>query len=132
MFGQNLARITRGTPTTHFYRLHRDGLFGETRVQFGNNKPKSLHKTRRFWMPNIQLVSLYSAALDQTLRIRVTTRVLRTIDKKGGLDNYLLGTKDKKIGGPFALELKARLVKALESKQKPQQQQQQQPSPQTQ
>ncbi|KAJ2575216.1 hypothetical protein EV177_011010, partial [Coemansia sp. RSA 1804] len=78
-------------------------------------------------MPNIQLVSLYSAALDQTLRIRVTTRVLRTIDKKGGLDNYLLGTKDKKIGGPFGLELKARLVKALESKQKPQQQQQQEP-----
>ncbi|KAJ2556986.1 hypothetical protein EV175_001633 [Coemansia sp. RSA 1933] len=118
MFGQNVARILRGPPTTNFYRLHRDGLFGEVKVQYGNNKPKSLHKTRRFWLPNIQLVHLYSAILDKTMRLRVTTRVLRTIDKRGGLDNYLLETRDKKINSQLGLELKQKLKATLELKEK--------------
>ncbi|KAI8321929.1 hypothetical protein GQ54DRAFT_242864, partial [Martensiomyces pterosporus] len=90
------------------------GLFGGTTVQHGNNKPKSLHKTRRIWMPNIQKVSLYSAVLDRKFTVRVTTRVLRTIDKKGGLDNYLLLTKDKNIASNIGMEIKQMLLKAQE------------------
>ncbi|KAJ2400519.1 hypothetical protein GGI23_001986 [Coemansia sp. RSA 2559] len=129
MFGQNVvAKILRGTPTTQFYRLHRDGLFGDVKIQYGNNKPKSLHKTRRFWLPNIQLVNLYSAILDKTLRIHVTTRVLRTIDKRGGLDNYLLETKDKHINSRLGMDLKQKLKAALELKDQQQQQLQKQVS----
>jgi large subunit ribosomal protein L28 len=40
---------------------------------------------------------LYSKALDRLVQIRVSTRVLRTIDKVGGLDEYLLGEKEARI-----------------------------------
>lgn len=61
-------------------------------IQFGNNvAPKSKHKTRRQWHPNIVHKQLFSRALGRTLRLKVRTRVLRTIDKVGGLDEYLLG-----------------------------------------
>lgn len=40
---------------------------------------------------------LWSAALDDYVRVRVQARVLRTIDKVGGLDEYLLGDKAARI-----------------------------------
>ena len=41
--------------------------------------------------------ALFSKALNRRIRVRVTTRVLRTIDKVGGLDEYLLGEKTARI-----------------------------------
>ncbi|KAJ1831564.1 hypothetical protein IWW55_004302 [Coemansia sp. RSA 2706] len=117
MLTENLARLARGAPASRLYRLSMDGLFGTARMQYGNNKPKSLHKTRRAWLPNIQKVSLFSALLGKKLDVNVTTRVLRTIDKKGGLDSYLLLTKDKNINSEFGLRLKQQLLGA-QKKQK--------------
>lgn len=54
-------------------------------------------KTRRHWRPNVQRKRLWSASLGQYLKVRVTARVLRTIDKCGGLDEYLLGDKAQRI-----------------------------------
>lgn len=108
-----ILREAGGQPkTTHHYRLnHMPGLYGGVRIQHGNNKPKSLHKTRRQWLPNIHTIGVFSRILDRTLRLRMTTRVLRTIDKKGGLDNYLLQTKDKNIASELGLQLKQQLLK---------------------
>lgn len=55
----------------------------------GNNVPFSLKKTRRRFLPNIQSKRVYVPELDQYVRIRMTTRAMRTMDKKGGLMNYL-------------------------------------------
>ncbi len=52
---------------------------------------------------------LYSELLNETFHINVTTAALRTIDKMGGLDNYILYTKDHKLDSLFGLQLKARL-----------------------
>ena len=49
-------------------------------------------KTRRTWHPNIQPHLLYSRSLGRPIRLRVATRVLRTIDRLGGLDEYLVGS----------------------------------------
>ena len=54
-------------------------------------------KTRRYWRPNVLRKRLWSQSLRTYLRIRVTARVLRTIDKCGGLDEYLLGEKAGRI-----------------------------------
>lgn len=40
---------------------------------------------------------VWSEALGQMVRVRVQARVLRTIDKAGGLDEYLLGSKPQRI-----------------------------------
>ena len=67
-------------------------------IQFGNTVSERTEiKNRRRWKPNIQHKRLWSAALAQWLRIRIAPRVLRTIDKVGGLDEYLLGEKPARI-----------------------------------
>jgi large subunit ribosomal protein L28 len=86
-------------PAKVFKRSDR-GLFGGLRIKFGNIVNKSgliTTKARRSWKPNIQRKRLYSEALDKNLRLKVSTRVIRTIDKVGGLDNYLLGNKSARI-----------------------------------
>src|SRR5690606_9933855 len=83
-----------------------------TRVAFGHNVPHSNRKTSRTFAPNLQSVSLHSGGLGRTVRLRVTTRALRTVQKRGGLDAFLLGTPDDKLP-PEALELKRRLRRAI-------------------
>ncbi|KAJ1974204.1 hypothetical protein H4R35_003725 [Dimargaris xerosporica] len=90
------------------------GLYAGKQVKFGNRvSEKWESKSRRMWKPNVQRTKLYSAILDETFEIKVTAALLRTLDKKGGLDNYLLGTKNKNIGSEFGLQLKTRLKDAL-------------------
>ncbi|KAB8345972.1 hypothetical protein FH972_023024 [Carpinus fangiana] len=81
-----------------WYKQADGGLYGGATIQFGNNvSERNEIKTRRVWRPNTQFKHLYSVALGRTLRLRVAARVLRTIDKVGGLDNYLLGTSAQRV-----------------------------------
>ncbi|KAF9698588.1 hypothetical protein EKO04_003514 [Ascochyta lentis] len=67
------------------------GLYGEQMIQFGNNvSRKTETKTRRKWTPNVLSKSLYSVALKKRIKLRVTSNVMKTIDREGGLDEYLL------------------------------------------
>ncbi|CAE6535188.1 unnamed protein product [Rhizoctonia solani] len=74
------------------------GLFGGLTKQYGNNVPHSMKKTRRTWIPNVQTKRLFSETLGHHVQLKVTTRALRTIDKYGGLDGYLLGSSCFKLG----------------------------------
>ncbi|HRV91638.1 MAG TPA: 50S ribosomal protein L28 [Anaerolineae bacterium] len=49
----------------------------------GNNVPFSQKKTRRRWLPNLQKRKIYVPELGRSIRLKVSTRALRTIDKKG-------------------------------------------------
>ncbi|KAJ6500613.1 50S ribosomal protein L24 [Mycena sanguinolenta] len=74
------------------------GLFqGKTKL-YGNNVPFSLHKTRRTWLPNVQRKRLFSETLQSHVRVKVTTAALKTIKKKGGVDNYLMQTSAEMLG----------------------------------
>ena len=57
------------------------GLFHGKMRQTGNSVPFSKHKTRRSWLPNVHNKRLTSVALQTTMRLKVTTRALRTIKK---------------------------------------------------
>jgi len=57
------------------------GLFHGKTKQYGNNVPFSKKKTRRSWLPNIQSKRLYSDALGETVRVKLSTRALKTIRK---------------------------------------------------
>lgn len=83
---------------TRWFRQSRLGLYGGQRIQFGNNVSEEFKtKTRRSWHPNILTRRLFSKALNRHVQVRVSARVLRTIDKLGGLDEYLLGEKAARI-----------------------------------
>ncbi len=81
-------------------------------VQTGNNVSHAHNKTRRRFLPNLQPASIFSDALGETVRLRVCTRTLRTIEHKGGLDAFLLGTSDIKLASE-GRRLKRRVKKAL-------------------
>lgn len=61
-------------------------------VMVGNNVSHAHNKSRRRFLPNLQPMSLYSEALNQSVRMRLSTAAARTIEHKGGLDAYLQGT----------------------------------------
>ncbi len=82
------------------------------KLQSGRNVSHSNRKTSRTFHPNLQPAHLRSAALGRSLRLWVSTRALRTVDKKGGLDAYLLATADDKLP-EGALRLKRRIKKKL-------------------
>ncbi|WBW71327.1 mitochondrial ribosomal protein subunit L28 [Schizosaccharomyces osmophilus] len=66
-------------------------LYGGSKVEVGHNKiPKFGHKTKRTWTPNAHFKWLYSETLQERFHLLVTTKVLRTIDKEGGFDQYLI------------------------------------------
>ncbi|MCQ2913893.1 MAG: 50S ribosomal protein L28 [Alphaproteobacteria bacterium] len=68
-----------------------------TGVQTGNNVSHANNKTRRRFLPNLQVVSLLSEALGKTVALRVSTRGLRTIEANGGLDAFLISTPNSRL-----------------------------------
>ncbi|KAJ3747471.1 hypothetical protein DFH05DRAFT_1533705 [Lentinula detonsa] len=74
------------------------GLFQGKTKQYGNNVPHSKHKTRRTWLPNVQRKRLFSEALNEHVRVKVTTRALKTIKKHNGIDNYVHNMPSKTLG----------------------------------
>lgn len=95
------------------YKQSNRGLYGNARIRFGNNvSEKHNVKTPRKWRPNVRRRRLWSEALRCFVQTKVTARVMRTIDKCGGLDNYLLGDKParKKELGPWGWKLRWRIM----------------------
>ena len=80
-------------------------------VLTGNNVSHANNKTRRRFLPNLQEASLLSDALGAAVRMRLSTRGLRTIEHNGGIDSYLLGTPDGRLS-PEARVLKRRIERA--------------------
>ena len=83
-------------------------------VLAGNNVSHAHNKTRRRFLPNIQQTSLLSDALGQPISLKLSTRAIRTIEKNGGLDAYLLSMPNAKLTDE-ALRLKRRIKKAAET-----------------
>ena len=63
----------------------------------GNNVSHANNKTKRRFLPNLQYGSVLSDALGHSVKLRLTTNAIRTIEHNGGLDAYLLGTADSKL-----------------------------------
>lgn len=81
----------------------------------GNNVSHAMNKTRRRFEVNLCNVTLASDALGQKFRMRIAAKTLRTVDFKGGLDAFLLGTKNHKLTDK-AKKIKKQLLKLEESK----------------
>ena len=80
-------------------------------VQAGNNVSHANNRSRRRFLPNLQHASLLSDVLGETVQVRLSTGAIRTIEKRGGLDAFLLSTSDDDLGKK-ALILKRRIKKA--------------------
>ena len=73
-------------------RRHR-AILGGKHVQFGNQYSEDGgNKSRRKWEPNVQTTRIYSDALEQYMRLRVSTYVLKRRD----LTNLRMGGRPDK------------------------------------
>jgi large subunit ribosomal protein L28 len=84
------------------------------KVQFGNNVSHSKRRTRRTFLPNIQRVTFPSTILGCDVSLSVSVSAIRTVQKKGGLDSFLIKTADKDLAVE-GLRLKRRVLKRLRS-----------------
>jgi large subunit ribosomal protein L28 len=80
-------------------------------VLTGNNVSHANNKTRRRFLPNLQETSLLSDALGINVRLRLSTRAIRTVEHNGGIDAFLLSTPNSRLPEP-ALTLKRRIQRA--------------------
>ncbi len=89
-----------------------------TTTRFGNNVSHSNRKTSRRFDPNLQQATLYSDALRRKVGLRVTTRAIRSVTRRGGLDAFLLSVDDAKLA-PEGLRLKRAIKRALRGRAQP-------------
>ena len=80
-------------------------------VLTGNNVSHANNKTRRTFRPNLQRASFLSDALGHSVRLRLSVNAIRSIEHNGGLDAFLIGTADSRLGEE-ALRLKRRIERA--------------------
>ncbi|MGF1651121.1 MAG: 50S ribosomal protein L28 [Hyphomicrobiaceae bacterium] len=63
----------------------------------GNNRSHAENKTRRVFRPNLCNVTLISDALDRSFRVRVSAHALKSVEHRGGLDNFLIKARDEEL-----------------------------------
>src|SRR5712691_319461 len=84
-------------------------LTGKT-AQVGHKVSHSNRKTKRRFLPNLVNVTMISDALGRSVRFRISTNALKTVDHRGGLDAFLIKAKDDELSSK-ALDLKRQIVK---------------------
>lgn len=104
-----------------FFKYQNRGLYGGLERKLSKTCSESGNKNLRAHKPNIVRASLWSETLGRLIKTKVSTKVLKTIDREGGLDNYL--TKDKparvKTMGLKGWKLKYEIMKQQELNELP-------------
>lgn len=102
------------------YRSNRSrrGLYDGKDIRTGNNVSFSMRATKRKFKPNVFTKRVYSEILDEMVRFHLTTSTLRSIDKAGGLDNYILTSKHVTSGEGQVVKERIRSKLAYEDRLK--------------
>jgi large subunit ribosomal protein L28 len=79
-------------------------------VMTGHHVSHANNKTKRIFRPNLQVVSLASDTLGQKVRLRVSMNALRSVDRLGGLDAFLVKAREEHLS-QRALRLKRMIAR---------------------
>ena len=79
-------------------------------TQVGHNVSHANNKTKRIYRPNLQTIALASELLGNSYKLRISMNALRSVDRNGGLDPFILKSKDSVLS-PKALRLKRAIAK---------------------
>ncbi|CCH44877.1 54S ribosomal protein L24, mitochondrial [Wickerhamomyces ciferrii] len=104
-----------------WYKQSNRGLYGGQFRKTGHRISEFRNKVKRVFKPNVHRKRLWSEILERDIRIRLTARVLRTIGKEGGVDNYILKDKSARMKelGPTGWRLRYVLMKKAYQKANP-------------
>src|SRR5277367_114882 len=103
------------------FKVRNKILAGGKTIIFGNNVSEFKNKSRRTWRPNIKRKHAWSETLERRIELRMTTSVMRTIEKAGGLDAYLTECTTRrrlKELGPRGWELRAKLIRLMRERER--------------
>ena len=63
----------------------------------GHNVSHANNKTKRRFLPNLKKVRFKSESLNKPLKLNVSNAGMRTVDKKGSFDQFLISAKQKNL-----------------------------------
>jgi large subunit ribosomal protein L28 len=66
-------------------------------AQVGHRVSHSNIKTKRRFLANLVNVTMMSDALGRSVKLRISTNALKTVDRRGGLDAFLLKAKNEEL-----------------------------------
>ena len=75
----------------------------------GHKVSHANNKTKRKFYPNLKKVTFKSEILKRNVKLNVSTAALKTVDYKGGLDNFLKTIKTYKLS-KRAKKLKSKII----------------------
>lgn len=84
----------------------------------GNTVSHANNKNKRRFLPNLQAASFFSLGLKRNIRVTATTNGIRTVEHKGGIDAFLLGTAPTKLN-PVLRKVRKQLVDKIGELPKP-------------
>ena len=63
----------------------------------GHLRSHAENKTKRTFRPNLVDVTLISDALQRKVRLRISAHALKSVERAGGLDAFLMRAKDESL-----------------------------------
>jgi large subunit ribosomal protein L28 len=63
----------------------------------GQLRSHAENKTKRTFRPNLCDVTLISDTLQRKVRLRISAHALKTLERRGGLDAFLLKARDEEL-----------------------------------
>ena len=92
-------------------KLARGNLLGGSDIMFGNKRSeKGKNRSRRAWEVNTGKKRVRSEWLGKTWKVHGANRVLREMELKGGLDNYLLRTTEERLQSDWGMHVREQLL----------------------
>jgi large subunit ribosomal protein L28 len=77
----------------------------------GNNVSHANNRSRRRFLPNLQVVTLISDTLGRSFKLRISSKALRSVDHRGGFDQFIAKAKDEVLSDT-ARKIKKEIAKA--------------------
>ena len=91
------------------------------KISLGNNVSHAHNKTKRNFTPNLQKKSIYSDTLNQMVRLKISTKAIKSIECAGGFDKYIISIPNKKLSVKalkFKKAIKIKIAKSPKNKKK--------------
>ena len=83
-------------------------------VMSGHNVSHAINKTKRIFLLNLIYRKFFSKTLDKFISMKVSVHALKSVEKNGGLDDYLKKTRNRVLA-PEALVIKKSILKTTKS-----------------
>jgi len=82
------------------------------KVMSGNNVSHANNRTRRRFLPNLTTATLMSEVLGRSIKFKLSTSALRSVEHNNGLDAFLLKAKNDVLSAN-ALKIKKEIAKKV-------------------